>query len=148
MCELDSKLDAILEGELRPADAGEARDLARLCSFRGRHAEAAFFLREALNVSTGTAGGQDLIEIEAAEAALRAGGPEWRARALAWLEKALLLLREERNVWWLGQLKHRLDMACVREEESLAELPPEEREAWRAFWKRVDEALEHARAGR
>ena len=65
----------------------------------------------------------------------------WRAVCLQGLRRLLAMARAERDSWaptmMLGLLEDR-DIALVRREEELLRIPPEEQEAFRAFWAEVE----------
>jgi len=68
-----------------------------------------------------------------------------RAVSLTHLRLLFGMAREERGspaAYYLPRLREDADMAGVREEQHLRKLPPEEQEAFRAFWKELDAWVE------
>jgi hypothetical protein len=79
---------------------------------------------------------------DAARAALR-------RQALDWLKADLAAWRghgdESRRARALRSWRSDPALACVRDEEGLAKLPPAERAAWGEFWAEVEGLLKSAR---
>jgi serine/threonine-protein kinase len=162
---LERKLAAVVKGEARPADAAEQLALADLCHHYKKDAAAAvpfyaaaFAGRPALAEDLGLG-----FRYAAARAAARAaaGGdkapPAGRARlrrqALGWLRADLRLWARRLDGGPEGRAAVRgkvgawlreADLAGVRRPEALAELPPDERAAWRQFWADVEGLLGRA----
>jgi hypothetical protein len=77
-------------------------------------------------------------------------------QALAWLRadlaaKRKLLVKEPGKFRQVlaGKIQHWLvdtDFAGVRGEKALKQLPPAERQAWRALWTKVEKTLDRARS--
>ncbi|HEY8504304.1 MAG TPA: tetratricopeptide repeat protein, partial [Gemmataceae bacterium] len=163
---LEPRLGEFRSGAAVPADGSEALAVARLCQLKGFYADAARFYAAAFTADPAlTEDPTKQRRYAAACAAVRAatgagGGPppgpereRLRAQALEWL-------RGEIDTWqnWSrtpGGRRDLLravtpwprdpDLAPVRDEAALAELPDPERAAWLLLWRRVDELLENAR---
>jgi serine/threonine-protein kinase len=154
----------LLAGERPPGSARERLDLSLVCTFLRRFAAAARLCREAFreepaladDLTAGHRYAASLIAVRAGCGHGRDAGSldgearaAWRRQGLAWLRADLALVREriggggppharpggEVLERWLREP----ELAGVREDPALAELPEEERETWRAFWKEVDE---------
>jgi serine/threonine-protein kinase len=161
---LDARLPAILSGQAQPADAAEQLDLAQLCQkpYRRLDAASARFHaavfaaqpRLADNVPAGD-------RYNAARAAALAGCGQgddkplpdvkergrWRQQALDWLRADLAWWRQRAETGQaqdLSTLRRWLedpDLAGVRGEPALAQLPEAEREPWRRLWADVADTL-------
>jgi serine/threonine-protein kinase len=165
---LEAKLAAILRGEAPPADAAEQLLLARLCQqpYKRLFAPAARFYtaafaaqpRLAENVPAGHRYDAACVAVLAAcgksedqPAPHETQRGRWRQQALDWLRADL--------TWWqkqdqsdkppdraslrkmLGHWQEDADLASVRGEPALAQLPAPEREGWRRLWAEVAETL-------
>jgi tetratricopeptide (TPR) repeat protein len=164
---LDAILPAIRKGQARPADLGEHFALARLCSYKGLHRDAARLYADAF--AAGGKGAEALREAHLYEAALTAalaaagkgkGAPDLdgkervrlRGQALGWLRAEVRALAErvargtpQERVAATKALRHMQSepaLASVREPAALAELPEAERGAWQGLWAEVSESLE------
>ncbi len=161
--ELDAKLPAVLRGEIRPANASEAAQLALLClSFKRRPAAAARLYQETFSADPKLALHLDLgHRYNAACAAALAGCGQgedagtlgamdrlhWRRQALTWLRADLrawrhLLDRDplKARPAVAKQMQHWLadpDFSVVRGPDALGRLSPEERAAWARLWADV-----------
>ena len=171
---LQGRLDSILRGEDVPADAEGKLDVAELCRVTRRFAAASKFYREAFQAKPALA--EDLSSqnrLHAAIAAAQAGTQSnpakddlslndvararWRAQALEWL-------RAERNscAKLLAQgvsaqrdlarktfdiLRHHRELAALRDEAGLKQLPEDERKGWQMFWAEVNALLAKAEGG-
>ena len=162
-----SKLGTRIPIIFRPS-SGETR-LAELCYQRGFFAASAtiWFSQFAADPSLA----QDIEAGDrfnaACSAALAASGEgsnkspleqttktTWRQRALEWLKADLAYLAkqlESKNSevkdlirQTLRQWKAHRDLASVRDEKALAELPDSERKDWQAFWSEVAALLKKA----
>jgi serine/threonine-protein kinase len=168
---LESRLPAIIRGEQRPADAGEAFDFADVCGLRGQLLDAARLYTEALAASPQPAAdlGNELRYRAVCAAALigwgRRGagsdlGPEerarWRSRAREWLEAEMILwtrmldsgpqadrvsVRDRLARMWADP-----DLDGLLEHESPAELTPAERRECDAVRSKVDALILRAQA--
>jgi len=82
----------------------------------------------------------------------------FRARSLSWLRERLGSCEKlvgdgkgearKQVVVILTNWQEDPDTACVREPESLAKVPEDERQAWRSFWTDVESLLAKARGER
>jgi serine/threonine-protein kinase len=163
---LESKLPALIKGEIRPADAAERMALATLCYEKGLHAAAARFRAEAFAADPKLAEDPKLAyRYSAASSAALAGSgksrdeppPDGAARAdlrrqaLEWLKAELA-----HQTTQLGSgtqqdrydVRRRLDrwkvdpdLVGIRDAAELARLPEAERSDWQALWTEVDALL-------
>ena len=170
---LNARLPALLRGGDRPKDDSEKLTLARICASRGLDAASARFYAAVLDTKPGMAG--DLEQphgYPAAVSSARGGcslgkddpSPDdgtrarFRARSLSWLRERLgsweKLVGDGKGearkqvVVILTNWQKDPDTACVREPESLAKVPKDERQAWRSFWTDVESLLAKARGER
>jgi tetratricopeptide (TPR) repeat protein len=157
------RLAGVLAGTDRPASPAEACDCARLCrlQFQKRFATAVRLYEQAFAEAPKLAGdlaaGHRYAAATSAARAARGDGVDapagasaraaLRAKALGWLRADLALCQkqaasldatERRTAGdmltdWLKEL----DLVHVREEASLASLPADEADRWRAFWADV-----------
>jgi hypothetical protein len=165
---LDCKVSAILTGEATPANPGEAIALASMCQqpYKKRYAASARLYDDAFTAEPKLAAylSQQHRYNAACSAALAAAGQGEDARllpdksvsmfrgwALAWLRDDLTAYAklvgqnnpavkqfiQQRLVHW----KHDSDLVSVRDELTLERLPENERDAWQALWRDVDELL-------
>jgi serine/threonine-protein kinase len=164
LARLAPRLDAVLAGADVPADARETIDFAGIAAGRGLAAGAATLFRRGLEADpslaktplwpyrynaacaaalAGTGRGKDAASLdEAARAA-------WRRQSLEWLRADLAARRERADSdprAFFEALGWRTDpdLAGVRDEASLAKLPAEEGDSFRAFWRDVDAIAEAA----
>jgi serine/threonine-protein kinase len=168
MLVLDKKLPAILTGEATPANPGEAVALASLCQepYKKCHATSARLYADAFAAEPKLS--NDLNAHHrynaACSAALAAAGrgeyarllPDkvaamFRGWALAWLRDdltayaklagqnnpAMKQFIQQRLVHWKGDS----DLVSVRDGQALDLLAENERDAWRALWRDMDELL-------
>jgi tetratricopeptide (TPR) repeat protein len=161
---LDARLPSVLSGQAQPADAAEQLGLAQLCQkpYKRLHAASARFYVAAFAAQPRLA---DDVPAghrhDAACAAALAGcgqgddrpSPDakergrWRQQALDWLRADLAWWRqrvETGQAQDLSTLRRWLedpDLAGVRGEPALAQLPEAEREPWRRLWADVADAL-------
>jgi eukaryotic-like serine/threonine-protein kinase len=164
------RLPDVLKGVDHPADADEGIVFARLCYDRKRHAAAARLYAEALRTDPRLAESRQAQHpYNAACAAALAGSgqgeddppPEevarakLRGQALAWLKdelaawsKSLEGSKPEAHAAVRQTLEHwkkDSDLAGVRDDARLAELPAEERRTWHALWADFEALLKKAR---
>jgi Flp pilus assembly protein TadD len=169
LAELAPKLPEFLRGSAKPADADECIALANLCQIKKLPGSAARFHEMALaahpagaeDVKTGRRynaacmaalagcfpGKEDSTLTEAARA-------RWREQALAWLRADLAVWTNQlesgqaearaKARQMLGHWRRDPDLAGIREEASLAKLPPTESQVCRQFWTEVRHRLEKA----
>ena len=170
MVALDARLPAVLKGDDRPADAAEALTLAQVCQVRKLHAGAARLYARAFQADPKLADDRRAQHPynAACLAALAAAGqgkddppPDAAARArlrgqaLAWLHGELAAwsrtLGDDKPASRIAALKMLThwktdpDLAGVRDEAALAQLPEGERQPWRALWADVETLLKKAR---
>jgi serine/threonine protein kinase len=161
--QVPAQLAEILRGELRPVDAGERAEFARLCQAHGYNAAAARLCEEGFDdlgaparylaacaaALAGTGQGEDAPSAEGERA-------RWRGRAVAWLRADLALrqaqLRKEPGRWSgpvrkeLGRWQADPRLAAVRDEAALARLPEAEGQGWRRLWADLSATLAQPRA--
>jgi len=161
---LETRLDTILRGQDVPADAEGKLEVAELCRVTRRFAASARFYREAFGVKPALA---DDHRLHAAISAARAGTKlnpakgdpalddttraRWRAHALEWLfaERntcAKLLAQGPPRQHALARktleiIRHHSDLAGLRDEADLKQLPEDERKGWEMFWAEVNALL-------
>ncbi|WP_435011015.1 tetratricopeptide repeat protein [Tundrisphaera lichenicola] len=159
----EPRLQSVLRGEARPADAAERVAFADICYRQGRHSIAVRLLEEAFAERPDLA--EDLASSNrfdgACSAALAASGigeiepvPDEPTRA-KFREEARAWLRADLAAWAKrlegGQAKDReeaaekladwktdLDLASIRDRGSLINLPKDEREAFQSLWADVE----------
>ncbi len=171
---LAGKLPAILTGKAKPANPGEAVTLASMCQqpYQKRYAASARLYADAFAAQPRLAPQHRYNA--ACSAALAAAGQGEDARALP--DRVMAMFRR----WALGWLRDDLaaytklaekndpkvnqsiqqtlahwrrdpDLASVRDPQALDHLPEDERAAWQALWRDVDElakrAAQHNKAG-
>jgi serine/threonine-protein kinase len=159
-----STLSMVLQGEEVSARAADTITLAEMCVHHRRPATAARLYAEAFAADPSLAGGTQYAHRynAACYAALAAArGAEdghplpdrvvclLRRWSLQWLRSLLSsyvqlaeqnkpegrqLVRDKLALW-----RHDADLASVRESSALSRLPEEERAAWRALWRDVEE---------
>jgi tetratricopeptide (TPR) repeat protein len=159
LVELDEELPAILQGQQQPTDAAECLELAWICSLKGFPLAAARLLQQVLKeqpslikwqhrylairaaARAGCRQGKDSAQLDDAEAA------RWRRQAAAWLKAPLVAwsnLDGKTTSFRDGvhkcvvDLQRHTDLACLRDEESLARLPDAERALWQQMWNEVE----------
>jgi serine/threonine-protein kinase len=164
---LARRLPAVIRGEEKPKDAAEGLQFARLADHARRFGPSARLYAEAFRIDPGLAEDMGawnryLAACSAAMAGAGKGsedppldGParaRWRQRALDWIRADLTFgknlfptdqpgVKEVVNLR-LRRWKAEPDLAGVRDEEALNELPQAERRAWRDFWAEVDALIE------
>jgi Tfp pilus assembly protein PilF len=162
---LDSKLSAVLTGEAAPANPGEAVVMARMCQEHKKcYAASARLYADAFATEPRLAGdlNRQLRYNAARSAALAAAGQGADARrlpdralsmfrrwALAWMRddlKAYTRLTGQNNAAVKQAVRQRLrhwqtdtDLASVRDRPALDRLPENERAAWQALWRDVEQ---------
>jgi tetratricopeptide (TPR) repeat protein len=162
---LDKKLPAILWGEAKPANPSEAIDLASMCQqpYKKRYAASARLFADAFAAEPKLAAdlNQQHRYNAACSAALAAGQGEdarllpdkvvtmFRHWALGWLRadlKAYAQLAGQNNPAVKQTIQQRLThwkrdpvLASVRDPQALDRLADNERAAWQALWRDVDE---------
>jgi tetratricopeptide (TPR) repeat protein len=165
LVELEKKLPAILQGEVSPANPDDAITLAWMCQqFKKRHVAAARLYADAFAADSKLAADLNAQHRynAACSALLAAAGQGEDARllpdkvttmfrrwALGWLRDDLKgyaklaepdkpavnkLLQQRLTHWRNGP-----DLASVRDPQALDRLPDNERAAWQALWRDVDE---------
>jgi serine/threonine-protein kinase len=168
--ELDDKLSAILQNKAKPTNAAERLELAQLCQEHKKlYAAAVRFYTEAFNEQPRLAGdlraGHRYNAACAAALAASSQGrdadhltdPErarLRGRALVWLHADLAAWTGVVNTGTAqaramvqSKLRHWQkdpDLASVRDQGAMAELPEAERAAWGKFWVEVEALLQRA----
>ncbi len=170
---LAARLPAVLKGEDRPKDVADRLAIAQMCHDTQRHAAAARFWAEALEVdpklgddrqaghrynaacaaalAAAGQGTDDPKPDDAARARLRGQALDWlKAERAAWAKvldsggaQARPLVQQRLQHWRADS-----DLAGVRDAGALARLPEPERDAWRSFWAEVDALLARARVER
>jgi tetratricopeptide (TPR) repeat protein len=167
---LDHKLAAILRGETSPASPGETLTLAQMCKHKKQHVAAARLYADAFSAEPKLA--TDLNQQHrydaACSAALAAAGEGAEARllpdkvacmsrrwALDWLRDDLTAyaqLAGQTNPAVKQAVRQRLahwrrdfDLASVRDPQALDRLADNERAAWQALWRDVDELAKKAK---
>jgi tetratricopeptide (TPR) repeat protein len=166
---LAARLPALLEGEDRPKDVAERLALAQMCYDTRRFSAAVRFWAEALaaepklgddrqaghryNAACAAAlaaagqGTDDPKPDDAARARLRGQALDWlKAERAVWAKvldavdaQARSVVRQTLQHWQADS-----DLAGVRDRDTLAKLPADERRAWEALWKEVDALLKGA----
>jgi tetratricopeptide (TPR) repeat protein len=168
---LEPRLGTILGGQDVPADAPGKLDVAELCRVTRRSGAAARLYREAFQARPALA--DDLSSQQRLHAALAAAcagtklrpakddpalddtaRARWRAQALEWLRAerdscAKLLTQglpaqRAHACKTLDILRHHRDLAPLRDEAGLKQLPDDERKAWPTFWAEVNALLAKA----
>jgi tetratricopeptide (TPR) repeat protein len=156
MLALEGHLQAVLEGQEKPASAAERLEFGQLCQMLKRYAAAARLYGDAfaadpkrphdLRVAhrynaaccaalAGCGQGKDPPPAEdAARARLRQQALDWlRADLAAWAKATDRALVQRTLQHW----QEDSDFAGVREQEELAKLSTSERQAWISFWADV-----------
>jgi serine/threonine-protein kinase len=155
LCDLDSRLPAVLRGEAQPADAAEWREYARLCYAKKVYAAAARLWAGALAADpkpgrydvacaaalAGCGRGADTGELDDGQRAC------WRKQAVEWLRAELAIQREllqggksGERAPALQRLRHWRndpDLAGLRDPAALSKLPAGEQQVCKGFWAEV-----------
>jgi tetratricopeptide (TPR) repeat protein len=169
---LESRLPSFLKGEAQPADVDECLVLALLCRCKRRYDSAARFYAVAFakepRLADDPRAGHGYEAACAAALASRGHGeavpnaedPErarLRRQAHDWLQSDLdywtrlaqsgkakdrALAKQALQRWQTGT-----DLAGVRDQDTLEQLPPEERTAWAQLWQNVQAVLAEVQAG-
>jgi tetratricopeptide (TPR) repeat protein len=163
LLELDTRLPALLKREDQAKDAAELVEFARLCTLKKLNVTAVRFYEQAFSLKPELAGDfKAAHRYNAACAAARASDGKgedvdklddkersrWRQQALRWLGADLVLRGKQIDgkdpktqaaaqsalKYW----QHDADLAGVRDEKALAQLPEAERAAWQQFWTEVE----------
>jgi tetratricopeptide (TPR) repeat protein/tRNA A-37 threonylcarbamoyl transferase component Bud32 len=171
---LDTRLPAILNGEVKAADAAEQLALAELCvQYKQRYAAAARFFADAFAANSKLADDMERQQRynAACAAALAAAGQGADAGKLEGKERArlrqqaLTWLRADLTAWTkvaekgpagakavvrqtLAHWQKDPDLAGVRDKTCMAKLPQDERQAWQQLWADVDTLLKQAKAAK
>jgi tetratricopeptide (TPR) repeat protein len=168
---MDQKLTAVLQGQTQPASALEYLVLGKMCvEFKQRYAAAVKLFAAGFAAQPALA--DDLtkaIRYHAARtAALAAAGKgrdadtvdspgksKLRLQALEWLKADLELWQRQAKskepkvlqtvVKSLTNWQTEPDLASVRDETALAQLPPAERQDWQQLWSDVAQLLQQAK---
>ena len=171
LIELDDKLVAIMKGDQKPKNAEEQLAIADLSArYKKNYVSAIRFFRNAFaedpklaidinkghryNAAcsaalAGTGQGKDNAKPDEKERAwLRQQALDWlRADLAAWsimLDTDQPMIRET-ILQQLNHWKEDIDLAGIRDQDSLAKLPEAEQEALRKFWADVDQLLKTAK---
>jgi tetratricopeptide (TPR) repeat protein len=162
MVALAGRLPAVLKGDDKPADTPEVEIFSQLCRDQRRYAAGAHVLADALAADpklgddrqaqhrynagcyAALAGcgksKDDPPPDEPARAALRQQALDWlKAERTAWAS-LLESGSEQARAQVIQRLRHwqqDADLASVRDNPGLAQLPAAEQEAWRALWSDV-----------
>lgn len=162
--ELEKKLHAILQGKASPANADETVAAAQMYRIKNRHLAAVRFYSDAFAAKAELAGDISLhYRYSAACSAALAAAAQGqdvcllpdkvvamlRHRARGWLRDHLTAnakLAEQGNPAENKMIQQRLahwrrdpDLASVRDPPALDHLPDNERAAWQALWRDVDD---------
>jgi tetratricopeptide (TPR) repeat protein len=159
LLDLDTRLPALLAGDEHPANAAEQLALADLCQrYKKRYAAAARFYQGAFAAGDAPTSQHGYNAACAAARAAAGQGEDaskladkektrLRWQALAWLKDALHQHSQQLQTadaksrqamhQTLQQWQKAADLAGVRDEEALAQLPAAERTAWQQFWADV-----------
>lgn len=172
MLTMEPRIPSICNGTEEPGDAEEALQFAMLCMCKGLHADAARLFAAAFSASpalaedvgrtdrysaaccaalAATAGGADALALDAdSRAAWRQRARDWLLADLAAREPGLDRARPVERT----QLRRFLalwlvvpDLAGLRDDSALAELPDAEREQCRALWRAVIDLKGRAEKG-
>jgi tetratricopeptide (TPR) repeat protein len=166
---LDQKLATIQAGKTQPAGAVEQLNLAMFCRHcKEEYLAAAQFYAAAFSGAPTLAENMTRpIRYDAACAAILAAAgagkgagqldakqkAEWRQQALHWLAEDLKRWQRQANgdptarktvITTLSKWQTDPNLASVRTESNLAELPKEERKAWQTLWTDVAGAIKKA----
>jgi serine/threonine-protein kinase len=155
---LEAKLPGYLAGTYQPTGPQERIEIARMCACLGKHAEAVrFYVASFKELPAAKAE----IGFEAAQAAARGAQTKPATEDSAYLRRlALVWLRADLRAHSPANVKDRKDtdpalharlvmthpaFSSLRDEQALAALPAEEREAWKELWADVDTMARSAR---
>ena len=163
---LAAKLPAVLAGKIKPESAVETLDFAQICYKTGLHGGSARFWAEAFRAQPKLADDMEAHHrYNAACAAALAGcgrgkdepplddasRSRWRQQAVEWLKADLAACAKTlengspQSRQTIAQtLEHwtdDLDLAGLRDQSALAEIPAPEQNACRALWAQVDALL-------
>ena len=166
---LEARLPAILKGDTQPQNNADRLGLGRVCHDKRLYAAATRLRGDALAddpklgddrkagnrtnaarsaVLAGSGQGEDDPKPDdAARALLRTKARRWLAEELAaWAKLADSGAPADRSIVTktLTRWKSDTDFAAIRDADSLAKLPEDERQAWQALWANVDALLEKA----
>jgi serine/threonine-protein kinase len=166
---LEARLPAIVRGDEKPANTGEALEFARVCYLKKQYAAAALLLADALTDKPALAESLESgNRYNAACAAALAGcgrGEEgdkltedqrlhWRNLAYAWLHADLASWRKKLDMdhdGYRARVKQTLshwqidpDLDGIRTPSALDKLPAEERARWSQLWNDVADLLKRA----
>jgi serine/threonine-protein kinase len=159
LVDLNRKLAKVLNGTVRPEDAGKLVELAQVCAAKKLYGAAARFYKEASAEGPPPSHRYDA----ACAAALAAAGQgkdnppldekeraRWRKQALDWLKTDLEVWSQQVHkgpaagraaaVQKLARWQHDVALADLRG-VAIGELPKTEREAWRQLWTEVETLL-------
>jgi tetratricopeptide (TPR) repeat protein len=165
---LERELQAILKGERKPKDFQEGVQFGKVCRLKQHYGAALRFYEQAIagdpEAAKKLAPGDFVTLARTALLASAGAGsdpppeadrPQYRAKALAWLEKFVKAAQEalEKNLdanryscqGSVRVLLQHKDLAPVRE-PALNNLPAGERKDWENFWNEVETLLEKADA--
>ena len=169
MIALEARLPAFLRGEVRPIDAKESADFARLCYSKGLYADSARLWSEAFAARPALAGERGSENYyQAARAAAMASCGEgsdvpgaavargrWRDQSLVWMNEELAAaagLLESGTVRERSELPKRLGrwqvdpaLSALRVESTAKALNKPERQSFREFWSGVESLMQKAR---
>jgi serine/threonine-protein kinase len=162
-----ARLPAVLRGDDKPKDAAEGLDFALLAYHARQFGLSARLYAESFRVDPKLAGDitaeyRYMAACSAALASIDKGSAEspldesaraaWRQQALYWLKADLacgtilvhsgLPMTKEVVSLRLHRWKADPDLAGLRDEDVLDELPETERRAWRDFWAAVDALID------
>jgi serine/threonine protein kinase/Tfp pilus assembly protein PilF len=168
--ELDRKLPAVLKREVEPAGPEERVELAQICAAKELFGAAARFSEEAFAAQPDLAAdlNRGYRYAAAGAAALAAAGrgkdqpplddqirTRWRKQAVAWLraDLAAWTKRLDKNtpadraavLRQMERWQRDADLAAIREEVAVANLPRAEGEACRKLWTGVAELLKRVK---
>jgi serine/threonine-protein kinase len=150
--EVEPRLEAVLAGKERPADAEEKVAFALLAL--NRDPRIAVRLYAEAFAEDDSLSEQPWFQVVAAlrAAAKDNDGATWRARALGWMRERLRAERERATTEPVHVIQHlfamRVEYALAPVRDDLAALPESEREQWRAFWAEVGALLDDLRRRR
>jgi hypothetical protein len=162
----------VLDGNLKPVDAGETVEFAVLCYRKNLQGNSARFWSEAFRMQPKLAEDMNAHHRynaacaatmastgQAKETAPFGGGVEahWRKQAVDWLKADLAAWSKILDsgppqarpfiVQTLEHWKSDTDLAGIRDAVALCKLPADEQKACRELWAEVDVLLAKARAG-
>jgi tetratricopeptide (TPR) repeat protein len=149
---IEPHFEAILAGSIAPGNAMETNDFAALCAAKGHHLKATELYRRSLERKAGwelpvkqaaarsalLAGfgiGEDANGLDAAtKSKLRDDGLTWFEESFGSLRNRDALRRVARE--WLSDP----DLVSIRTDAGKAKLTREERQRWRALWRKLQSA--------